>query len=44
MIRSSEQGTAYLRGASIGESVDGGRNKGVGLSHYKNAISGQAEI
>ena len=37
MMRSSEQDTAYLRGGSLGEQSEGKKNKGVGLSHYKNA-------
>ena len=37
MMRSSEQDTAYLRGGSVGEQSEGKKNKGVGLSHYKNA-------
>ena len=44
-MQSSEHGTAYLRGASIGDS-DGKANVGVGLSYFKqqkqldNIISG----
>ena len=46
-MRSSEHGTAYIRGGSVGDQSEGMQNKGVGLSHYKNAekiVSGGAGL